>query len=58
MAFSGTQVTRLGAIAVPRSLYGSFAGKTEETFVAPSKNNSMLAALNVRRSMRRLRGRR
>lgn len=29
MAFSGTQITRLGLIAIPRGLYGSFAGKAE-----------------------------
>lgn len=28
MAFSGTQRTRLGLIAIPRALYGSFAGKS------------------------------
>jgi len=30
MAYSGTQFTRIGPSAVPRQLYGSFAGKTEE----------------------------
>jgi len=58
MAYSGTQYTRLGSIAIPRSLHGSFAGKTEETIVEPTKINSMLAAQNVRRAMRRGRGRR
>lgn len=28
MAFSGTQKTRQGASALPRSLYSSFAGKS------------------------------
>lgn len=27
MAFSGSQITRLGVSGVPRGLYGSFAGK-------------------------------
>ena len=27
MAFSGTQITRLGLYGGPRGLYGSFAGK-------------------------------
>lgn len=30
MAFSGLQKTRLGIIAIARSLYGSFAGKKEK----------------------------
>lgn len=29
MAFSGSQITRLGLYGGPRGLYGSFAGKTE-----------------------------
>lgn len=33
MAFSGTQITRLGAAGVPRPLYGSFAGKAEAVVV-------------------------
>jgi hypothetical protein len=32
--FSGSQLTRLGLYGGPRGLYGSFAGKTEQTGVA------------------------
>lgn len=31
MSYSGTQTTRLGVCAIPRSLYGSFAGKSTAT---------------------------
>lgn len=29
MAYSGSQITRLGLLGIPRGLYGSFAGKAE-----------------------------
>ncbi len=31
MAFSGNQITRLGASGIPRTLYGSFSGKTKDS---------------------------
>lgn len=31
MAFSGSQITRLGLSAITRGLYGSFAGKALDT---------------------------
>lgn len=42
MAFSGSQKTRLGLSAIPRSLYGSFAGKAEAGDEGPPKNTGML----------------
>lgn len=33
MAFSGSQITRLGLYGGPRGLYGLFAGKTEAEVV-------------------------
>lgn len=33
MAFSGSQITRLGLYGGPRGLYGSFVGKTEAVVV-------------------------
>ena len=56
MSFSGAQVTRLGLYGGSRSPYSSFAGKAE--FIQVAFNKSMLASQNVRRAMRRYRGRR
>lgn len=33
MAYSGSQITRLGLSATPRGLYGSFAGKALDPIV-------------------------
>ena len=35
MAFSGSQITRLGLYGATRGLYGSFAGKTESVETGP-----------------------
>jgi len=46
-------LTQLHLSATPGKLYGSFSGKVEAVIEEAIKINSMLAAKNVRRSMRR-----
>jgi len=51
MSYSGAQITRLGLAAIPRALYGSFAGK------ATASNQYSLSAghtLTIRGDDRRL----
>ena len=44
MSYSGSQVTRLGHIAIPRSLTGSFAGKTAAA-ISPTEEKSYTAEI-------------